>query len=167
MPEPIHRHTAGVFVIAATPFTEDGALDLASTDRMVEFYLRSGATGLTILGIMGEAPKLSPEEARAFAGRVMAAVAGRVPVIVGVSAAGLDPMRALSHEVMGLGAAGVMVAPIPGARARGSRAELLRAGLRSAGARRAAVPPGLSAGHRACSSPWTPSWRSRGSTSRW
>jgi 4-hydroxy-tetrahydrodipicolinate synthase len=44
---------AGVFVIAVTPFTESGALDLPSAERMVEFYLERGATGLTILGIMG------------------------------------------------------------------------------------------------------------------
>ena len=29
----------GVYLIAVTPFTEDGSLDLVSTDRMVEFYL--------------------------------------------------------------------------------------------------------------------------------
>ena len=29
----------GVYLIAVTPFTDDGALDLRSTDRMVDFYL--------------------------------------------------------------------------------------------------------------------------------
>ena len=43
-------HTAkGVYVIAATPFTPDGALDLDSLDSLTDFYLDSGATGLTIL----------------------------------------------------------------------------------------------------------------------
>lgn len=114
MTELIHRTSSGVFVIAATPFTEDGALDLASTDRMVDFYLETGVTGMTILGIMGEAPKLSGEEARTFVQRVLSRVDGRVPVIVGVSGAGLDPMRALTAEVMEAGAAGVMVAPMHG-----------------------------------------------------
>lgn len=36
----------GVYLIAVTPFAENGALDLASTDRMVDFYLDRGATGL-------------------------------------------------------------------------------------------------------------------------
>ncbi len=40
----------GVYVIAVTPFAENGALDLPSTDRMVDFYLDKGASGLTILG---------------------------------------------------------------------------------------------------------------------
>ena len=114
MTDLIHRNSSGVFVIAATPFTEDGALDLASTDRMVDFYLETGVTGMTILGIMGEAPKLSGEESRSFVKRVLARIDGRVPVIVGVSGAGIDPMKALTAEVMEAGAAGVMVAPMQG-----------------------------------------------------
>ena len=56
----------GVYLIAVTPFCDDGSLDLASTDRMVDFYLGCGVTGLTILGIMGEANKLTAEESRIF-----------------------------------------------------------------------------------------------------
>ncbi len=104
----------GVFAIAATPFTIDGGLDLASTGSLVEFYIECGVSGLTILGIMGEASKLAPDEAVAFTGRVLDTVAGRIPVVVGVSSPGLDPMTALTEKVMGLGAAGVMVAPMPG-----------------------------------------------------
>ena len=37
--------------------------------------------------------------------------AARLPVIVGVSAPGFAAMRVLTHEVMGMGAAGVMIAP--------------------------------------------------------
>ena len=114
MTDLIHRNSSGVFVIAATPFTEDGALDLSSTDRMVDFYLETGVTGMTILGIMGEAPKLSGEESRSLVKRVLARIDGRVPVIVGVSGAGIDPMKALTAEVMAAGAAGVMVAPMQG-----------------------------------------------------
>ncbi len=50
-------HTAkGVYVIAVTPFLPDGAVDTASIDRMTDFYLSCGVTGITILGMMGEAP---------------------------------------------------------------------------------------------------------------
>jgi len=107
----LNESASGVFVIAVTPFTEDGSLDLASTDRMVDFYLEKGATGLTVLGMMGEAPKLTAEEARAFVRRVLKRVDGRVPVVVGVSAPGLAPMGELSRSVMDEGASGVMVAP--------------------------------------------------------
>ena len=73
------RDAQGVYIIAANPFAEDGSLDLESTDRMVDFYLDCGVTGMTILGIMGEAPKLSGEESARFATRVLDRVAGRVP----------------------------------------------------------------------------------------
>ncbi len=102
---------AGVYVICPTPFESDGRVDAASTDRMVEAYLKAGATGLTILGIMGEAPKLGADEALAFARQVIKTVAGRVPVVVGVSAAGFAAMSGLSSKVMDAGAAGVMIAP--------------------------------------------------------
>ncbi|MCC6000355.1 MAG: dihydrodipicolinate synthase family protein [Pararhodobacter sp.] len=114
MTQRIDRQSRGVFIIAATPFAQDGALDLASTDRMVDFYLDAGVTGMTILGIMGEAPKLAADESTRFARHVLDRVAGRIPVVVGVSGAGLGNMAALAHRVMADGAAGVMVAGMPG-----------------------------------------------------
>lgn len=101
----------GVYLITVTPFTESGELDLASTDTMVDFYLACGVTGLTILGIMGEATKLTAAESGDFVRQVLRRVDGRVPVVVGASAAGFAPMKALTERVMDLGASGVMVAP--------------------------------------------------------
>ncbi len=109
----LDTHAKGVFVISATPFQDSGALDLASTDRLIEFYLDKGVSGITILGMMGEAPKLSPAESSLFLNHVLARVDGRVPVVVGVSNAGLGGLAHLSHEAMAAGAAGVMVAPMP------------------------------------------------------
>ena len=99
----------GVFTIAATPFLPDGALDTESLDRMVDFYLEKGATGLTILGMMGEAGKLTAEESATVIERVCARAG--VPVVVGVSAAGFAAIEALTAVAMDKGAAGVMVAP--------------------------------------------------------
>jgi len=107
----LNRAATGVYLITVTPFTDSGELDLVSTDRMVDFLLEAGVTGLTVLGIMGEAPKLTAQESRIFVKQVLARVAGRVPVVVGASAAGFAPMRELTESVMDMGAAGVMVAP--------------------------------------------------------
>jgi len=103
----------GVYIIAATPFTDDGALDLQSVDTLTDFYIRSGVHGFTLLGMMGEAHKLTPEESIDVVKRVIAR-AGDRQVIVGVSHAGLENVRRLAHEVMVAGASGVMVAPPPG-----------------------------------------------------
>jgi 4-hydroxy-tetrahydrodipicolinate synthase len=99
----------GVFTIAITPFLPDGALDWESIDRIVEFYIAKGATGLTILGMMGEAGKLTAEESIAVVKRVIAR--SSVPVVVGVSAPGFAAMKTLSDASMDQRAAGVMVAP--------------------------------------------------------
>jgi 4-hydroxy-tetrahydrodipicolinate synthase len=107
----LDEHAKGVYVIAVTPFADDGAVDWVSVDRMVDFYEQAGVTGLTILGQLGEAPKLTSEESRGLAERVLQRLDGRLPVVVGVSAPGLAPMKELADSVMGLGAAGVMVAP--------------------------------------------------------
>ena len=101
---------AGVYAIAPTPFDPDGAVDFASIDRMMDFYVGCGVTGLTILGVMGEAPKLEAKESLEVVHRVLMR-AGDLPIIVGVSAPGFVAMRALARESMELGAAGVMIAP--------------------------------------------------------
>src|SRR6185436_19664499 len=71
----------GVFPIAPTPFLDDGRIDFASIDRLSEFYLRTGSTGVTVLGQLGEAPKLDAAESLAVAERFIKAF-GRTPVIV-------------------------------------------------------------------------------------
>jgi 4-hydroxy-tetrahydrodipicolinate synthase len=107
------RNSNGVYIIAATPFDHLGGLDLESTDRMVDYYINCGVSGMTILGIMGEAAKLSGHESALLARRILDRVKGRVPVIVGVTGGGFDNMAELSRLVMEHGAAGVMVAPLP------------------------------------------------------
>lgn len=114
MAERLSEAAKGVYIIAATPFRDDGALDLDGVPRLVDFYLGHGVHGITILGMMGEANKLTAEETEAFAGRVLACVNRRVPVVVGVSAPALVNLVGLSKTVMTAGAAGVMVAPTLG-----------------------------------------------------
>ena len=85
MPTLLSADAKGVYVIAATPFTETGDIDYGSIDRLVEFYLGCGVDGMTILGVMGEFQKLSESETMAVAKRFLKATAGRIPVVVGVS----------------------------------------------------------------------------------
>jgi len=104
----------GVYAIAPTPFHPDGRIDEASTDRMVDFYREVGCTGITVLGIMGEAPKLEPAEALELVVRVIRRAG--IPIVVGVSAPGFAAMRSLARAAMDAGAAGVMIAPQPSLR---------------------------------------------------
>jgi 4-hydroxy-tetrahydrodipicolinate synthase len=101
---------AGIYVIAATPFHPDGALDWESADRLVDFYLQCGVSGITVLGVMGEAPKLDAEESITLVRRVVRRAA-KVPVVVGVTSPGFASMQSLARQSMQAGAAGVMIAP--------------------------------------------------------
>ena len=109
----LNEQAKGVYIIAATPFTDEGAVDLPSVDSLTDFYLGCGVHGFTLLGMMGEAHKLTADESISVVNRVIGRAQGR-QVIVGVSHAGLENVRRLSHEAMMAGAAGVMVAPPPG-----------------------------------------------------
>ena len=104
----------GVFIIAATPFTDGGSLDLKSLERLIGFYVEAGVHGIAVLGMMGEAQKLTPEESRLVIQRTLQQVAGELPVVVGVSNPGLANVAALTGDAMSLGAAAVMVAPPSG-----------------------------------------------------
>ncbi|QHJ01109.1 dihydrodipicolinate synthase family protein [Xylophilus rhododendri] len=105
--------TRGVYIVTQTPFAADGATDLASIDTLIDFYSSHGADGFTVLGVAGEAAKLTPAEALAVAGRFIARAGGK-PVIVGVSNASVAQLAELTAQVMDLGAAGVMIAPPTG-----------------------------------------------------
>jgi 4-hydroxy-tetrahydrodipicolinate synthase len=115
-PKRLGEGARGAYLIAVTPFAADGALDLDSTDRMVDFYLSHGAAGLTLLGVLGEAPKLTQDEARRFTARVVDRVAGRVPVVCGASAPGFAAMRELAAALLDAGADGLMLQPGAGLR---------------------------------------------------
>jgi 4-hydroxy-tetrahydrodipicolinate synthase len=105
----LDSNAKGVYVIAPTPFHPDGRIDDASIDRMTDFFMKAGVTGMTVLGQLGEAPKLEHSESVGVVKRVLKRA--NVPVVVGVSAPGFAAMKALTRDVMDAGAAGVMIAP--------------------------------------------------------
>jgi 4-hydroxy-tetrahydrodipicolinate synthase len=105
----LNAQASGVYLIAATPFKDDGELDLPGLDQLTDWYLARGVDGLTILGQLGEAPKLTLHESLSVARRVLGRTG--VPVVVGVSSPGFASLLELTKAVMDAGAAGVMVAP--------------------------------------------------------
>jgi 4-hydroxy-tetrahydrodipicolinate synthase len=102
---------SGVCTITLTPFTEEGDVDLGGIGSLARLYLDSGVHGLTILGIMGEAHKLSDAERSIVMQRYLEATGDRVPVVVGCSAAATKVTIEWAREAEEIGAAAVMVAP--------------------------------------------------------
>lgn len=109
MPAPRLR---GAYTIMPTPFTEGGRLDEESLASLTEFLIGKGVDGVTVLGVLGEAPKLSEAEQETVLRVTVAAADGRVPVFAGASAGGTDLAVERGMRALELGAAGLMVAPI-------------------------------------------------------
>lgn len=106
----------GIFPICPTPFHDNGDIDEASIDRLVDWYADCGVGGLVALGVFGEAAKLSPDEGERVLRRVIDRVAGRFPVIVGTGNLRLRDFGPLAETSMAAGAAGLMMAPTTGMR---------------------------------------------------
>jgi len=118
---------SGIYHILATPFLDDGSLDAEGIPRLVDAVLGSGVTGITILGIAGEAHRLTDEERRRVVDAVVKEVRGRVPVAVGVSASGTHLACGYAAMAREHGADAVMVAPPAGARNLDAVAEYYQA----------------------------------------
>ena len=99
---PTTRHPGplepGVWAILPTPFTPDGAVDLASVATCVAFQRERGVTGLVALGVFGEAATLSPDEMDAVLAAVVAAADG-LPVVAGLDPLGTDEAVALAARL--------------------------------------------------------------------
>ncbi|MBO0359217.1 dihydrodipicolinate synthase family protein [Hymenobacter sp. BT186] len=102
----------GIIAYPITPFTADSAVDLPTYRHLVERLVASGSHGIAPLGSTGVLPYLTDEERDAVAEATMQQVAGRVPVLVGVSH--LTTAGAVRHARFAeqAGAAGVMVIPM-------------------------------------------------------
>lgn len=75
----------GIIPPMITPLSERDKLDIVGLERLVEHLLAGGVHGLFILGTTGEAPSLSYRVRHELIERVCRQVAGRVPVLVGVT----------------------------------------------------------------------------------
>jgi 4-hydroxy-tetrahydrodipicolinate synthase len=104
-------HLTGVYNITPTPFSADGRLDHASLRRLTAFTRERGVDGITILGVLGEADKLTERERDDVIVTTVEAAGPSLPVCVGATHAGTDGCVAFSRRAAELGAAALMIAP--------------------------------------------------------
>jgi 4-hydroxy-tetrahydrodipicolinate synthase len=100
----------GVYTVVPTPFDASGAVDLESLRRLIRFLVDVGVEGLLVLGVMGEAPKLLPDERRDVVETALDA-AGTCPVVVGVTHPSVAGARTLAAAAAANGAAATLLAP--------------------------------------------------------
>ena len=72
----------GIIPVMITPFTDDGAIDYAGLERLIEWYLGQGVDGLFAVCQSSEMQRLSLAERGALGRFVVRQVASRVPVVV-------------------------------------------------------------------------------------
>ena len=102
---------SGVIPILATPFHDDERIDVDSWTRLLDFMVRLGVDGVTILGVLGEANRLNDHERESLIKQAVAVVGGRVPIVVGTSFSGTRAAVHLARTAQELGASAVMVTP--------------------------------------------------------
>jgi len=113
---------SGVFPVLCTPFDDDGAIIATDFDDLIEFVIASGADGCVYPGVASEVDTLSDDERSAMVARLGRKLSGRIPFVVGASAATPQAVRARIAEGAAAGAACAMVMA-PGAIGANSQAQ--------------------------------------------
>jgi len=96
-----------------TPLLDRDTLDVTGLDRLVEHILAGSPSGLFILGTTGEGPSLSYRLRREVIVRVVRHVAGRVPVLVGITDTAFVESVALANYAADVGAQAVVLSAPP------------------------------------------------------
>jgi 4-hydroxy-tetrahydrodipicolinate synthase len=109
-PFPVSPTLRGIVPPLITPLLDHDSLDVAGLERLIEHILAGGVHGLFILGTSGEAPALSYRLRREVIQRVCGQVAGRVPVLVGITDTALVEAVALAQHAAAAGAQAVVTA---------------------------------------------------------
>lgn len=101
----------GIIPPMATPLRGRDELDVSGLERLIEHMLAGGVHGLFILGTTGEAPSLSYRLRRELIERTCRQVAGRVPVLVGVTDTSMVEALGLARVSQENGVNALVVAP--------------------------------------------------------
>ncbi len=101
----------GVYPAATTQFKEDLSIDLAQSQRVIDNLVKDGVHGIIAMGTCGENNSLDPAEKQTLLRAVTEVVAGRVPVVTGVSEFDTRRAVAFAKDAKKAGADGLMVLP--------------------------------------------------------
>ena len=102
---------SGVFPAATTQFNADLSVNVDASQQVLDALVRDGVHGLVVLGTCGENNSLEPDEKRTLLQAAVEVVAGRVPIIVGVSELTTTRAVAFAKDAEALGANALMALP--------------------------------------------------------
>ena len=78
------KHLVGTGVALVTPFREDFSIDTVALQRIVDYCIDGGVDYLVVLGTTGESVTLNKAEKMQVMDTVVAANAGRLPLVLGI-----------------------------------------------------------------------------------
>lgn len=105
------RPLKGIVPPMVTPLAGRDELDHAGLSHLVEHMLSNGVAGLFLLGTTGEGPSLSYRLRYELVEKTCELVAGRIPVLVGITDTSLVEAIELAKFSRDAGAAAVVAAP--------------------------------------------------------
>lgn len=92
-----------------TPMSDNGSIDFAAWDRVLDFHIEQGTDGVVVGGTTGESPVLEHSELEQLIVAAKKRVAGRIPVIAGSGTNGTSKSVALSQIAEKAGADALLV----------------------------------------------------------
>ncbi len=101
----------GIIPPMVTPLDEKRQLDADGVAKMVEHLVGGGASGIFLLGTTGEGPHLPYAIRRELVAETCRRVAGRVPVLVGITETDMDDAIAFARDCRSFGASCAVAAP--------------------------------------------------------
>lgn len=104
---------SGYWPAAPTPFTQSGDVDTEAIFDLMNLYAQTGVHGVLVNGSTGEWFSQSDNERKTVAQASIDAVAGRFPVVIGVSAYTAAQSSALAKHAASAGADGILATPPP------------------------------------------------------
>ena len=101
----------GIYPIVPTPFLDDGAVDYASIERLIDCMAAKKVHGLAIMGALGEGPKMTDDERNKIIDLYRKRMPAEMHLVVGTRAPATDPARLQAAKARDLGADALLLGP--------------------------------------------------------
>jgi 4-hydroxy-tetrahydrodipicolinate synthase len=99
----------GSWVAIVTPMRDDGSIDLAAWDRLLDWHAAEGTVGIVVGGTTGESATLTDDELQTLVRAAVARVGGRVRIIAGAGVPSTAVTVERARMLSALGVDGLLV----------------------------------------------------------
>ena len=101
----------GIYPIVPTPFLDNGEVDYASIERLIECIVAKKVQGIAIMGALGEGPKMTDSERTEIIKLYRKRMPADMHLVVGTRAPATDPAKLQAIKARDLGADALLLGP--------------------------------------------------------